>query len=67
VAIEKIGSRPGIGNDRTGAQLPPYYFQLPYLAAQQLRPACTQTAIDICGASVQCGKMSGKPVKTSAT
>jgi hypothetical protein len=54
VAIEKIGSRPGIGNDRTGAQLPPYDFQLPYLAAQQRRPAYTQTAIDICGAFLPC-------------
>jgi hypothetical protein len=44
VTVEKSGSRPGIGNDRTGTQLPPHDLQLPCPAAPQRRRACTQTA-----------------------
>jgi hypothetical protein len=45
VTVEKSGSRAGVGNDRTGAQLPSHDLQFPCRAAQQRRPACTQTAI----------------------
>jgi hypothetical protein len=45
VTFEKSGRRPGIGNDRTGAQLPPHDLQFPCRAAPQRRPVCTKTAI----------------------
>jgi hypothetical protein len=43
VTVEKSGSRLGVGNSRTGAQLPLHDLQFPCLAALQRRPDCTQT------------------------
>jgi hypothetical protein len=43
VTVEKSGSL-GLGNDRTGAQLPPHDLQFSCLAAPPRRPVCTQTA-----------------------
>jgi hypothetical protein len=44
VTVEKSGSRQGVGNDRTGAQLPLHDLQFPYRAAPQRRSVCNQTA-----------------------
>jgi hypothetical protein len=44
VTVENSGSRLGIGNDRTGAQLPSHDLQFPCRAAPQWRPGYTQTA-----------------------
>jgi hypothetical protein len=44
VTVEKSGSCPGVGNDRTGAQLPQHYLQFPCRAAPQQWPVCTQMA-----------------------
>jgi hypothetical protein len=44
VTVEKSGSRPGVVNDRTGAQLPPHDLQFPCRAAPQQQPVCTQSA-----------------------
>jgi hypothetical protein len=44
VIVEKSGSRLGVGNNLTGAQLPPHDLHFPCRAAPQRRPVCTQTA-----------------------
>jgi hypothetical protein len=44
VTVEKNGSRQGVGNDRTGAQLPPHDLQFLCQAAPQQQPVCTQMA-----------------------
>jgi hypothetical protein len=44
VTVEKSGSRPGVGNDRSGAQLSPHDLHFPCRAAPQRRAIYTQTA-----------------------
>jgi hypothetical protein len=44
VTVEKSGSCPGVGNDSTGAQLPPHDLQFPCRDAPQRRLVCTQTS-----------------------
>jgi hypothetical protein len=44
VTVEKSGSRPGVGNRRTGAQLPLHDLQFPCRAEPQRWPGFTQKA-----------------------
>jgi hypothetical protein len=47
VTVEKSGSRPGVGNNRTCTQLPPHDLKFQCRAAPQWQPVCIQTATHV--------------------